>query len=426
MPKHNYPQIGETMVEATLENGLRIFVFPKPEFEKSFAFFATNYGGMDTRFQVDGQWRDSPKGVAHFLEHKMFDTKDGNALQELSARGASPNAFTSSSITGYYFECTEGFADNLRTLLSFVSVPYFTPESVDKEQGIIGQEIRMIEDTPNWQAFTGLMALLYENHPIRNSVAGTRESIAEITADTLYACHEAFYNPGNMVLCVAGNVDHEEITQIARDILTQTGKGEIPRDYGQTEGDKAFRHEKEITMAVSTPIFQLGFKIAPAQPGQARLRQRLLGDLAAEALMGTSTPLYARLYREGLLNNSFSYGYMDDTVCAMMLAGGESRDPAAVREAILEESARIAAQGLDDGLFQRLKKAAYGGRVRALNSFENLCVDQAQAYFAGEDVWNFPQAYQSITRADVENAIAQWFQEEKAALMVIRPGEGEA
>ena len=423
MQTHEYASIGETMVETKLANGLTVFVFPKPEYEKYFAFFATNYGGMDTKFQANGKWQDTPQGVAHFLEHKMFDTKDGNALQDLSARGASPNAFTSSSITGYYFECTEGFAENLRTLLSFVSVPYFTQESVDKEQGIIGQEIRMIEDTPNWQAFTGLMAALYANHPIRNSVAGTRESIAEITADTLYACHEAFYNPGNMVLCVAGNVDAQEVSRIAQEILPPEGRGEIPRDYGKGEEASVFQPEKEIVMAVSTPIFQLGFKIPPAQEGAARLRQRLLGDLAAEALMGTSTPLYARLYREGLVDHGFSYGYMDDTGCAMVLAGGESRDPAAVRKAILEEAARLQREGLDQGLFQRLKKAAYGGRVRSLNSFETLCVDQAQAYFAGEDVWTFPQVFDTIQKDDVEAAVAAWFQAEKAAIMVVRPGE---
>ena len=156
MEQKNYARIGETLYHETLENGLHIYVDPKPEFGKYYAFFATNYGGMDVRFQLDGQWHDTPEGVAHFLEHKMFDTEDGNALQDLAANGASPNAFTSNAITGYYFECTEKFEDNLKTLLSFVSVPWFTPESVDKEQGIIGQEIRMVEDDPNWRVYMNL------------------------------------------------------------------------------------------------------------------------------------------------------------------------------------------------------------------------------------------------------------------------------
>ena len=225
MIKHIYDGLGRPSTKRPLENGLHVFVFPKPEFGKCYAFFATRYGGMDTRFQLDGQWLDTPMGIAHYLEHKMFDTPDGgNALQTLSATGASPNAFTSTAITGYHFECTDQFWENLKTLLTFVSVPYFTKESVEKEQGIIGQEIRMIEDQPGWQAYHLLLEAMYQHHPVRNSVAGSVESISHITAETLYHCHEAFYTPSNMVLCVAGNVDPEMVCQMARDILPQEKK----------------------------------------------------------------------------------------------------------------------------------------------------------------------------------------------------------
>ena len=265
MVKHNYQQIGETLYEEHLDNGLGIFVFPKPEFGKYYAFFATRYGGMDTRFQVDGQWLDTPMGIAHYLEHKMFDTPDGgNALQTLSATGASPNAFTSTAITGYHFECTDGFWENLRTLLEFVSVPYFTKESVEKEQGIIGQEIRMIEDQPGWQAYHLLLEALYHHHPVRNSVAGTVESIAQITAETLYQCHGAFYTPANMVLCVAGDVDPERVCALARKILPQQAKPPISRDCGAAEPETVFRREDSRAMAVSAPLLQLGIKGTPA------------------------------------------------------------------------------------------------------------------------------------------------------------------
>ena len=207
MEKIVYNKVGETMAHEVLGNGLNVFVFPKPEYQKSYAFFATNYGGMNTRFCLNGEWHQTPEGVAHYLEHKMFDTEEGNALQDLAANGASPNAFTSNAITGYYFESTEKFMENLKILLSFVSIPWFTKESVDKEQGIIGQEIGMIEDNPDWRVFTNLMKALYQNHPIRISVAGSVESISHITPEILYACHKAFYDPANMVLCVAGNVD---------------------------------------------------------------------------------------------------------------------------------------------------------------------------------------------------------------------------
>ncbi|MFI3250745.1 MAG: pitrilysin family protein, partial [Eubacteriales bacterium] len=220
MTTTSYPRIGEKMHQAVLENGLTIFMVPKSDFQKNFAFFATKYGGMHTRFSLDDQtWIDSPAGVAHFLEHKLFDTEDGNALQDLASNGASPNAFTSSEITGYYFESTEKFLENLKILLSFVSIPWFTKESVDKEQGIIAQEICMVEDNPQWRLYNNMLEGLYKNHPIRLSVAGTVESISHITAETLYSCHKAFYNPANMVLVAAGNFDPEELISLAQEVL---------------------------------------------------------------------------------------------------------------------------------------------------------------------------------------------------------------
>ena len=211
MEKQDFTRLGERMYTTILNNGLPVYVFPKPDFQKKYVFFATNYGGMDMRFCLDGTWHDTPAGVAHYLEHKMFDTKEGNALQQLAQNGASPNAFTSNGFTGYYFETTQKFEENLSILLSFVSIPYFTEESVAKEQGIIGQEIGMIEDNPDWRVFNNLMKGLYQYHPIRESVAGSKESIAQITAQTLYECHQAFYCPANMVLCVAGDVEPEQI-----------------------------------------------------------------------------------------------------------------------------------------------------------------------------------------------------------------------
>ena len=421
MEKLEFARVGETMYHQKLENGLNVFVFPKPEFQKGYAFFATNYGGMDMRFCLDGEWHDTPAGVAHYLEHKMFDTKDGNALQELAANGASPNAFTSTALTGYYFESTEKFEENLRILLSFVSEPWFTPESVDKEQGIIGQEIRMVEDDPENQVFYGMMESLYHHNPARVSIAGTVESIAEITAGTLYACHAAFYNPGNMTLCVCGNVDPEQVCAIAREILPREGLQDIPRDYGGEEAQEVCQPEKVREMAVCTPIFQLGWKADPAPLGEEHMRQRFLGELACEAVFGTSTPLYARLYREGLVNQNFSYGYEAYPGCALLAVGGESRDPWAVREAIAAEAARIGAEGLDEALFTRLKKGLYGGKVRALNSFEFICVSLAQGHFAGEELFRFPEVFEAIAKADVEEAVRRWMTPDRTALSVVKP-----
>ena len=419
----DFPRVGERMYREVLENGLHVFVFPKPEFQKSYAFFATNYGGMDLRFCLDGTWHDTPAGVAHYLEHKMFDTKDGNALQKLTANGASPNAFTSNAITGYYFECTEQFEENLKTLLSFVSVPYFTQESVDKEQGIIGQEIGMIEDDPDWKVFTNLMKGLYEHHPIRLSVAGSVESIARITPQTLYDCHKAFYDPANMVLCVAGNQDPERVCQIAREILPKTAGPIAQKDYDSQEPEGAFQSLVEERLAVSGPIFQLGYKGDAPERGEAGLRQQLLGELVCEVLLGNSTPLYARLYQEGLINRNFSYGYDSVPGCAFLAAGGESRDPEAVRAAVEAEARRIEAEGVDPELWERVKKGVYGWRVRSLNSFETLCVNQAQNFFAGREYLRFADLFADIRKEDVEALIARWVTPARTSLSVIRPKE---
>ena len=426
MVSKQYPRLGETVFHEILENGLHIYVDRRRNFQKSYAFFATNYGGMDMRFHQDGRWKDTPAGVAHFLEHKMFDTKDGNALQDLAANGASPNAFTSSALTGYYFESTEKFFDNLKILLSFVSVPYFTEESVDKEQGIIGQEIRMVEDDPDNQVFYALMECLYDHHPIRVPIAGTQASIAKITAGTLYSCHKAFYNPANMVLTVAGDVDPEQVCAIAKEILPNESLPQIDRDYGGEEDFNAACGEKELTMEVSTPIFQLGFKCDPAQRGEAWLQRELTGELACEALLGSSSPLYAKLYSQGLINKNFGYGFELYPGCALMVAGGESRDPRAVRDAVLAEGERLAKEGIDPNLFQRLKKGVYGAKVRGLNSFEFTCISMAQSHFAGVDYFRFPELFDGITKETVEDGIRRWVTAQRCGLAVVRPGEGKA
>ena len=426
MVSKQYPRLGETVFHEILENGLHIYVDRRRNFQKSYAFFATNYGGMDMRFHQDGRWKDTPAGVAHFLEHKMFDTKDGNALQDLAANGASPNAFTSSALTGYYFESTEKFFDNLKILLSFVSVPYFTEESVDKEQGIIGQEIRMVEDDPDNQVFYALMECLYDHHPIRVPIAGTQASIAKITAGTLYSCHKAFYNPANMVLTVAGDVDPEQVCAIAKEILPNESLPQIDRDYGGEEDSNVACGEKELTMEVSTPIFQLGFKCDPAQRGEAWLQRELTGELACEALLGSSSPLYAKLYSQGLINKNFGYGFELYPGCALMVAGGESRDPRAVRDAVLAEGERLAQEGIDPDLFQRLKKGVYGAKVRGLNSFEFTCISMAQSHFAGVDYFRFPELFDGITKETVEDGIRRWVTAQRCGLAVVRPGEGKA
>ena len=407
-----YERIGEAVCRERLTNGLEVCVVPKPGYAKKYAFFSTRYGGMDTRFCLDGQWLNTPAGIAHYLEHKMFDTREGNALQELAKNGAEPNAFTSNAMTGYYFDSTEHFEENLEILLSFVSIPYFTEESVAKEQGIIGQEIRMIEDNPDWQIYTRMLRAMYHRHAARTSIAGTVESIAEITADTLYDCHKAFYTPANMILTVVGNVDPVHVADLARRILPREGGPAIPRDYGQEPAQVAAK-ETRMAMEVSAPQFLTAYKCAPAADGEDYLRTAVLGDMACDILLGDSSPLYQRLYEEGVINTSFGGAFEMMPGVAYLYAGGDSRDARAVageiyREAerlaaaeIQREAERLAAEGIDEDYYQRVRRASFGSNLRGLNSFENIAVTLTEGYFHGYDPLRFPEVFDSITAEDI-------------------------
>ena len=418
-----YERVGESVFRETLPNGLMVCVVPKPGYVKKYAFFATRYGGMDVRFQLNGKWLDTPAGIAHYLEHKMFDTKEGNALQELAKNGAEPNAFTSNAMTGYYFDSTDHFEENLKILLSFVSIPYFTDESVAKEQGIISQEIRMIEDNPDWQIYTRMMQALYQNHTGRISVAGSIESIREITAQTLYDCHKAFYTPANMCLVVVGDVKPERIIASANQILPAKSGPLIRRDYGAEEELTAAEHFVSAAMEVSMPTFLVGFKCPPQHGGEQQHRFTAIGELACDVLMGESSPLYARLYAEGLINGSFGAAFDLLPGASYVYAGGDSKDPQAVAEAILAEARRLVSQGVDGDYYRRVVNANFGAALKALNSFESIAVSMAEGCFQGYDPYRFPEVYDSITVEDVLDFLRQNMTRDHMALSVITPKE---
>ena len=422
MKEKFYERIGETVYQETLSNGLKIFVVPKHGYTQKYAFFATRYGGMDTRFFSDGRWLDTPAGIAHYLEHKMFDTKEGNALQELAKNGAEPNAFTSNAMTGYYFDSADHFEENLEILLSFVSVPYFTEESVAKEQGIIGQEIRMIEDNPDWQIYTRMMQCLYSKSPARTSIAGTVESISHITAETLYNCHKAFYTPSNMVLTVVGDVDPIHVADLARRILPRESGPAIPRDYGD-EPETVGEQETSCAMEVSCPQFLAGFKCRPAQDGEEYMRLALIGDMACDILLGDSSPLYLRLYDEGLINTSFGGSFEMMPGIAYLYAGGDSKDARAVTAEIQKEADRLAREGIDEAFYQRVRKASFGANLRGLNSFENIAVSLSEGYFHGYDPFRFPQVFDSVTKSNVEAFLRDNLLPERMVLSEIIPKE---
>ena len=420
MKQSFYKRIGESVYSQRLPNGLEVRVVPKSGYAKKYAFFATRYGGMDTRFCLNGRWLDTPAGIAHYLEHKMFDTKEGNALQELAKNGAEPNAFTSNAMTGYYFDSTDHFEENLEILLSFVSIPYFTEESVAKEQGIIGQEIRMIEDNPDWQIYTRMLECLYSSSPARTSIAGTVESISHITAETLYDCHKAFYTPSNMILTVVGDVDPVHVVDRARRILPREGGAVIPRDYGD-EPETVAQAETSRTMEVSCPQFLAGFKCRPAGEGEDYMRLAVIGDIACDILLGDSSPLYLRLYDQGLINTSFGGSFEMMPGIAYLYAGGDSKDARTVAAEIQKEADRLVREGIDEAFYQQVTRAAFGSNLRGLNSFENIAVSLTEGYFHGYDPFRFPEVFDSITKEDVTAFLRDNIRAERMVLSEIVP-----
>lgn len=425
MRELEYPRLGERVFRDRLPNGLEVAVVSKPRHAKRYALLAVGYGGMDLRFRLDGAWRETLAGAAHYLEHKLFDTEDGSAMRELGRRGVDPNAFTAGDMTAYHFTCTEGFYENLRQLLQFVCAPYFTPESVERERGIIAQEIRMNEDDPEWQAYESLLRCLYGDSPAALPVLGTLESIARITPELLYDCHRAFYTPGNMILVCVGDVEPERVLETAAAVLPPGG-GPVPeRDAGKEMRLTPVRRESKRVMEVSMPLFQAGFKCPPAARGQARLRAGMIGDLACGALFGESSSLYTRLYGQGLINSSLDGGFDLLPGTAFLDVGGDAREPGRVLDEILAEARRLGEEGLPEDFFRQLCRAAYGGLLRGLNSFENIAVSMAAGYFEGYDYYGFPEVFGTVSKTDVESFLRENITPERAAISLIVPPAGE-
>lgn len=422
MKATEYPRVGETLYRRKLPNGLEIITVSKPYHAKSYAFFAVRYGGMDLRFRRDGQWLDTPAGIAHYLEHKMFEMEDGNVMVDFARNGASDNAFTSNAITAYYFTSTANFYENLRILLRFVSTPYFTPESVAKEQGIIAQEIRETEDDPDWRVYANLMECLYRNSPVRIPVAGSVESIRHITSQTLYDCHKSFYTPSNMVLVCVGNVDPERIAEEAEAILPREGGPVIDRDYGEEESPSPVQAERTQTMEVSMPMFLAGYKCRFPGAGEAMLRESIIGDLACDALFGDSSPLYTRLYEEGVINGSLGGNFDMLPGASYVYVGGDTKEPRRVFDEITRQAGRLGREGIDEAFYQQIRRSAYGGMLRSLNSFENIAISMAEGYFRGFDYYRFPEVFDTVTKADVEAFLRENIAPERAALSLIQPG----
>lgn len=424
--KRENPHSGETLYYTKHRSGLGIYIIPKREYSGTYAIFGTRYGSVDSEFVVPGEKEaiKVPDGIAHYLEHKMFDQPDGsNVFDKFSRYGGNANAFTSFNITAYLVSATANFEENLEALLDYVQSPYYTDETVAKEQGIIGQEIRMYDDNPGWQLFFNYINCLYNKHPVKKEIAGTVESISEITADYLYKCYNTFYNLSNMSLVITGNVDVLSAGKvIERGIKNSEPFCEPIKKIYPKEPRNVAKQYAEKSMAISSPMFMMGFKDNDVNfRGDALLKKELEIKILMRMLFAKGSDIYKKLYDENLINNTFSLDYTLQPDYGFTSLDGESKDPKKVYEIILEELGNINKNGLCEADYERAKKVIWGRYIRTHNDIEDLAVTFMQYLFMDVDYFNYYDVYKTITFDDIKNRFKNHFKSEYSALSVIKP-----
>ncbi|WP_127543737.1 EF-P 5-aminopentanol modification-associated protein YfmH [Paenibacillus amylolyticus] len=405
MESIRYEHLQETLYYEVMDNGLHVYILPKPGFQKTYATFATKYGSVDNHFQVEGQEEVKvPDGIAHFLEHKMFEEPTGDIFATFASHGASANAFTSFDQTVYLFSATEYVNENIQTLVDFVQNPYFTDQNVEKEKGIIGQEIDMYADNPDWRVYFGLIEAMYQKHPVHIDIAGTVESIRTITKEMLYECYNTFYHPSNMLLFVVGGVDPQEVIDMVRSNQEQKDykpQGSIQRFF-EPEPEQVGEARREAKLAVSLPKCLFGFKETDVGlTGEQLLRRDMTTQLMMDLLFGSSTRLFQKLYDEDLISDSFGHEYNSSPQYAFSAIGGDTKDPDQLLARIREEVDAIVEKGFDFTDFERARKKKIGGYLRMLNSPENIAHEFTRQQFRGGDFFNMLPLYESITLEDV-------------------------
>lgn len=403
-----------------LPSGLTVIVRAMPGYSSTHAIFATRFGSIDRQFRLGEREVSLPAGVAHFLEHKMFEDQDGDAFAKYAKTGANANAFTSFDRTCYIFTAAGKVDESLDVLLGMVTHPYFTEQTIAKEQGIIGQEIKMYDDNPDWRLITGLCECLYHAHPIRSDIAGTCESIAEITPEMLYDCCRAFYAPNNMVLAVAGNITMERVlAACARNGLTDPRPAEKVQRLWPEEPMTLHEASMRIRMPVSKPCFGIGFKEQPLPAGD--LRTEALYSLLCSCISGGMSPLYRRLYDAGLVNPGFGGEVLRVDGCCCVLFTGESDEPEKVRQMLLEEIRRVRAEGIDREVFTLCKNEKYGQLIENLENVEDAASQIADCALSGQTVAQQVSMLAGLTAGDADAALQTVLQEERMAYMLIEP-----
>lgn len=416
-------KLGESYSEFVHASGLTVYVFPK-SLSTSYALFATKYGSLENVFKLstDEEFTTVPAGIAHFLEHKMFENANGVDTFELFGQtGASANAYTSFDKTAYLFSSTDNFYESLSILLDFVTHPYFTKETVAKEQGIIAQEIQMYEDNPNTRVYYELMRAMYEKHDVRTEIAGSVESIAEITDELLYKCYNTFYNLHNMVLCVCGDVELVKVQAVLDKVLKPAPKQEIVRKY-QTEKAEVFKERTETKMQIARPQFAIGVKDVMIPESPTEFSKKDFGmRILNEILFSSSTDFYNEMYEKGILNSQFSCEYDSTASFAYNYYAGETDDPDAFFVILKQYIADCQSKPIDEDAFLRAKRVVYADFIRLFDSTDEIANELVSYAFLDMPLFDNLAILDSIDKAYVEGLLRDCFRDAFYSLSVISP-----
>jgi predicted Zn-dependent peptidase len=427
MEKINFDQLQEALYHEKMSNGLNVYILPKNGFNKTYATFTTKYGSVDNTFIPLGkdEYVKVPDGIAHFLEHKLFEKEDGDVFQQFSRQGASANAFTSFTRTAYLFSSTSDVEKNLETLIDFVQEPYFSEKTVEKEKGIIGQEITMYDDNPDWRLYFGLIQNLYQNHPVKIDIAGTIESISHITKDWLYECYNTFYHPSNMLLFIVGPVDPEKIMNQVRENQAKKDykdQREIKRKF-ESEPTQAAEKKQVLEMNVQTSKALVGIKALHVdQMGAEMLKNELTMNVLLDLLFGKSSENYNQLYSEGLIDETFSFDYTQEQGFGFAMVGGDTREPdqlAKRLEKMLLDAKKNSS--ITEEQLARAKKKKIGAFLRAVNSPEYIANQFTRYAFNDMNLFDVVPTLEKITLQDVQSLAAEVISEERFSVCQVIP-----
>ena len=411
-------RLGEEFLRIKHKSGLTLLLCPMKGYSSAYALFGTEYGSVEASFiDKDGAPIQIPAGTAHFLEHKMFESEEGDAFALYAKTGASANAYTSFDKTAYLFSCSDNFKESLSILMHLVTEPYFTPQTVEKEQGIIGQEIKMYDDSPEWRVMFNLMEALFEKHPLKIDIAGTVDTIAQITADTLYTCYNAFYNLNNMALAIAGNFEVQDVLDLADEILKPAEPMTAQRILVD-EPAQVVKHRVEQQLPVATPLFQIGFKAVPKSKEENLINQ-VYDEILLDTIAGEHTALYRSMYDEGIINSTFVGEVMAGRDFAVTLFEGESRDPDKVYEALCGEIRRMQREGIDRDAFERSRRAIYGRYLGMYARVDSVASLMLTTQFGGADMYTVLEAAAGATYEMLTARLLEAFDPERSALSVV-------